>query len=96
MNSTVVNRVNAPTSTVSGNYIATSNYVSNGAMGINGSISVKDLNVDGKSLTTMLDEIRKRLNILVPDERLLHKYESLQKAYDHYKTMEALLYEEEG
>ena len=42
-----------------------------------------------------LEAIEARLNILVPDPAKLEKYEALQKAYEHYKTMERLCVEEE-
>jgi hypothetical protein len=42
-----------------------------------------------------LGAIEERLNILVPDPAKLEKYEALQKAYEHYKTMERLCVEEE-
>jgi hypothetical protein len=43
-----------------------------------------------------LEAIEARINILVPDPAKLEKYEALQKAYEHYKTMERLCVEEEG
>jgi hypothetical protein len=38
----------------------------------------------------MLATIEKRLAILTPDPAKLEHFEALQKAYDHYKTLEAL------
>lgn len=42
-----------------------------------------------------LEAIEKRLTILVPDDKLLKKYEILQDLYDQYKAAEALLYDNE-
>jgi hypothetical protein len=53
-----------------------------------GSVKVK-----GKDLAKSLEAIEKRLAILVPDPKKLEKYEALQRAYDHYKLLEALCHE---
>jgi hypothetical protein len=50
-----------------------------------GSVKIK-----GKDLAKSLEAIEKRLAILVPDPKKLEKYEALQKAYAHYKLLEAL------
>lgn len=49
-----------------------------------------DIKVKGTSLTDRLTAIEKRLSILVPDPAKLEHYEALKKAYEHYKTLEAL------
>ena len=49
-----------------------------------------DLKVKGVSIVKTLDEINRRLAILVPDPDKLENFEALKKAYDHYKTLEAL------
>jgi hypothetical protein len=49
----------------------------------------------GGEMRKRLEAIEARLNILVPDPAKLEKYEALQKAYEHYKTMERLCVEEE-
>lgn len=49
-----------------------------------------DISIKGRSLTKMLETIEKRLAILQPNPKKLAKYEALQKAYEHYKTLEAL------
>lgn len=49
-----------------------------------------DINIDGKSLRTFMDTMEKRLAILQPNPKKLEKFEALQKAYNHYKTLEAL------
>lgn len=51
-----------------------------------------DLKVNGKSIVETLNSIEKRLSILIPDPKKLAKYEALQKAYEHYKTLEAMCY----
>ena len=43
----------------------------------------------------MLETIEKRLSILTPDPKKLAKYEALQKAYEYYKTLEAMCYDSE-
>jgi hypothetical protein len=37
-----------------------------------------------------METISKRLAILVPDPDKLEHFEALKKAYNHYKTLEAL------
>ena len=49
-----------------------------------------DIKWKGRSLGDMLETIEKRLGILVPDPEKLEHFEALQKAYEHYKTLEAL------
>lgn len=48
-----------------------------------------------KQMYKSLEAIEKRLTILVPDDKLLKKYEILQDLYDQYKAAEALLYDNE-
>ena len=50
----------------------------------------EDIKVKGVSILKTLEEINKRLAILVPDPEKLEHFEALKKAYDHYKTLEAL------
>jgi hypothetical protein len=54
-----------------------------------------DIFVQGKSMKTWMDAVEKRLLILEPKPELLEKYKALEQAYDHYKTLEAILYEQE-
>ncbi len=54
-----------------------------------------DIKVDGKSLKAFMDKMEERLAILVPDPKKLEKFEALKKAYEHYKTMESLCFDEE-
>jgi hypothetical protein len=49
-----------------------------------------DIKWKGRSLGDMLTTIEKRLSILTPDPAKLEHFEALQKAYKHYKTLEAL------
>ena len=50
-----------------------------------GSIKIK-----GKDLGDWMETLERRLAILVPDPKKLEQYEALQKAYKHYKMLEAL------
>jgi len=54
-----------------------------------------DIFVQGKSMKAWMDAIEKRLFILEPKPELLKKYKALEQAYEHYKTLEAILYEQE-
>jgi hypothetical protein len=54
-----------------------------------------DIFVQGKSMKAWMDAVEQRLCILDPKPELLAKYESLRQAYEHYKTLEAILYEQE-
>lgn len=49
-----------------------------------------DIKWKGRSLGDLLTTIEKRLAILTPDPAKLEHFEALQKAYKHYKTLEAL------
>lgn len=49
-----------------------------------------DIKWKGRSLGDMLETIESRLAILTPDPAKLEHFEALQKAYQHYKTLEAL------
>lgn len=53
-----------------------------------------DIKIDGKSLKEFMTKMEQRLAILVPDPERLDKFEALKKAYEHYKTMEALCFPE--
>lgn len=53
-----------------------------------------DIKIDGKSLKEFMTKMEQRLSILVPDPERLEKFEALKKAYEHYKTMEALCFPE--
>jgi hypothetical protein len=49
-----------------------------------------DVKIKGVSVAKTLEDIQKRLAILVPDPKKLEHFEALKKAYEHYKTLEAL------
>lgn len=51
-----------------------------------------DLVIDKKSMKQWMEAVEKRLAILQPKPELLEKYEALKQAFDHYKTLENLLY----
>lgn len=48
------------------------------------------VSINGQDISTVLQNINDRLSILVPDPKLLDKYEALRQAYEHYRTLEAL------
>jgi len=54
-----------------------------------------DIFVQGKSMKAWMDAVEQRLCILEPKPELLTKYKALEQAYEHYKTLEAILYEQE-
>lgn len=49
-----------------------------------------DVKIKGVSILETLEKIEKRLSILRPDPAKLEHFEALKKAYEHYKTLEAL------
>ena len=53
-----------------------------------------DIIMNGVSLKEILNGITDRLAILQPKPDMLEKYDNLRQAYEHYKTLEALLHEE--
>lgn len=53
-----------------------------------------DIKVDGVSLKKFMTKMEERLAILVPDPKKLEKFEALKKAYEHYKTMESLCFDD--
>jgi len=54
-----------------------------------------DLKIGNQSLKDFMSKMEQRLSILVPDPTKLEKFEALKKAYEHYKTMEALCFPDE-
>ena len=52
-----------------------------------------DIFVQGKSMKAWMESVEKRLSILEPNPELLKKYKALEQAYEHYKTLEAILYD---
>jgi hypothetical protein len=55
-----------------------------------------DITIKGVSLSNTLADIQKKLLILTPDPKKLEKWDALQKAYDRYKILEALLHEDDN
>jgi hypothetical protein len=53
-----------------------------------------DITIDGKSLKSFMNKMEERLAILVPDPAKLEKFQALKNAYEHYKTMESLCFDE--
>lgn len=53
-----------------------------------------DIKIGGQSLKEFMKKMEQRLAILVPDPKKLEKFEALKKAYEHYKTMESLCFDE--
>ena len=54
-----------------------------------------DIIVNGKSLNDWMQAVEKRLAILQPRPELQDKYSALEEAWNHYKTLEALLYDDQ-
>ena len=54
-----------------------------------------DIFINGQSLSDWMQAVEQRLSILRPRPELQEKYSALQAAYEHYKTLERLLYEQE-
>lgn len=76
--------------TAAWNPVLTANGSSN-TLQVSGDADIKgNLTVNGSNITEILQQIQDRLCILVPDPKLLNKYEALRQAYEHYKTLEAL------
>ena len=46
--------------------------------------------INGRNISEFMETISKRLSILVPDPAKLEHFAALKKAYEHYKTLEAL------
>ena len=53
-----------------------------------------DLKIGNKSLKEFMEKMEQRLAILQPDPAKLEKFEALKKAYEHYKTLESLCFDE--
>jgi hypothetical protein len=49
-----------------------------------------DVKIKGVSIAKTLNDIQKRLSILVPDPAKLEHFSALKRAYENYKTLEAL------
>jgi hypothetical protein len=53
-----------------------------------------DIKIDGKSLKEFMTKMEQRMAILIPDPAKLEKFQALKQAYEHYKTMESLCFDE--
>jgi hypothetical protein len=95
----VSGRVSSPI-TITGGGGAGSGYTWQGSQA-NSSGTIKlegadaDIFVQGKSMKAWMEGVEQRLCILEPKPELLKKYKALEQAYEHYKTLEAILYEQE-
>ena len=95
----VSGRVSSPI-TITGGGGAGSGYTWQGSQA-NSSGTIKlegadaDIIVQGKSMKAWMEGVEQRLCILEPKPELLEKYTALRQAYEHYKTLEAILYEQE-
>ena len=54
-----------------------------------------DILINEQSLSEWMQAVDKRLSILRPNPELQEKYTALEEAYNHYKTLESLLYDDE-
>ena len=67
------------------------NTISNPGLSCSGDANFEgDVKIKGVSIAKTLEDINKRLAILVPDPAKLEHFAALKKAYDHYKLLEAL------
>jgi hypothetical protein len=96
---TTINNINSNTQWTTGtsgytfNNAITPNTVSISTDGIDMAAGT-DIKIDGQSLKDFMKKMEQRLAILVPDPKKLEKFEALKKAYEHYKTMESLCFDE--
>jgi hypothetical protein len=83
----------------SGSYYGNTNYAfsnitstsaNNGLHVTSNAVFDGDLTVKGVSIVDAIEKINKRLAILVPDPAKLEHFEALKRAYENYKTLEAL------
>jgi hypothetical protein len=83
----------------SGNYYGNTNYTfsnitsssaNNGLHVTSNAEFDGDVKIKGVSIVDAIDKINKRLAILVPDPAKLEHFEALKRAYENYKTLEAL------
>jgi hypothetical protein len=68
-------------------------YMTSGSAGLHVTANAEfegDVKIKGVSILETLQKIEKRLAILRPDPEKLEHFEALRKAYEHYKTLEAL------
>jgi hypothetical protein len=73
-----------------GNTTITSSSANNGLHVTSNAEFDGDVKIKGVSIVDAIDKINKRLAILVPDPAKLEHFEALKRAYENYKTLEAL------
>jgi hypothetical protein len=82
----------------SANYTVNTSAMDRGSMSLTGTIEMtgesSDIKINTKSMKKWMESVEKRLLILEPKPELLAKHEALRNAYEHYKTLEAILYDE--
>ena len=82
---------NGGSSNWGGGYLTTTSGTNTPSLHVTGDAEFEeDVKIKGISILKTLEDINKRLAILVPDPEKLEQFEALKKAYDHYKLMEAL------
>jgi hypothetical protein len=73
------------------------NWANNSKISMKGILTLEgdepDIMIGGKSMVKWMQKVEQRLSILEPKPEYLAKYEALQQAFDHYKTLEAILYD---
>ena len=92
-----INNCHTPTWTTGTNYQFNSSIAPNTVSINTDGITMQtgtDINLGGKSLKDFMTKMEERLAILVPDPKKLEKFEALKKAYEHYKTLESLCFDE--
>lgn len=79
------------TNNTGGNIGIGTSWPSNSGLKVTGDAEFEgDVKIKGVSIAKTLEDIQKRLAILVPDPAKLEHFEALKKAYYHYKLLEAL------
>lgn len=96
-NTSITSSLTLPSSYNSGSLITGSiTSARHSPLEVRGDISVTngDVVVDGVSIKKLLEGVADRMHILIPDPTKLEKYESLKRAYEQYKLLEKLCYED--
>jgi len=83
----------SPNYASTGSTWASTNTTAKGQLKVEGKDA--DIFINGQSLSDWMQAVDQRLSILRPRPELQEKYSALQAAYEHYKTLERLLYEQE-
>jgi hypothetical protein len=82
----------APTITIGDNFSMNTN----NSLEVDGNITCKDKDGNVINVGDTLSAIKDRLAILQPDPKKLEQWEALREAYEHYKSLEALIGQEEN